>query len=170
MPISQSDLDQHKRRHVISDTQPPPPPPGNLRRLSEESLPVELCEGPLSDSPTKQTPPPPLSDAPTGRHWDGHSSDRTDLIERLKRAQNPTRLKVENSSSSSKFNNETFKTSDFCHRNYKQLRSRKKVQLIYSTTATTDANFINRMTTHRTGHICLKAYALEKSGLASSHL
>lgn len=61
-------------------------PPGagrwNSRRLSEESIRTELCEGPLLDSPPRpETPPEAVSRA---------VSDRAELIERLKRGESPT--------------------------------------------------------------------------------
>ncbi len=84
--------------------------PYHSRRLSEESIRTELCEGPVSDSP----PPLPLSsfsarprESPTasGLHlpaeearphtpqaWDSPApvSDRAELIERIKRGESPT--------------------------------------------------------------------------------
>ncbi|KAK4235861.1 hypothetical protein C8A03DRAFT_36263 [Achaetomium macrosporum] len=61
-------------------------PPGRARwfnrRLSEESMRTELCEGPVPDSPPK--PPSPQ------RHVSRAVSDRAELIERLKRGESPT--------------------------------------------------------------------------------
>ncbi|KAL2171994.1 hypothetical protein VTG60DRAFT_731 [Thermothelomyces hinnuleus] len=52
------------------------------RRLSEESIRTELCEGPIPDSPPRPaTPPGAVSQA---------VSDRAELIERLKRGESPT--------------------------------------------------------------------------------
>ncbi|KAL2141682.1 hypothetical protein VTI28DRAFT_2092 [Corynascus sepedonium] len=53
-----------------------------FRRLSEESIRTELCEGPIPDSPPRPvTPPDAIS----------HTvSDRAELIERLKRGESPT--------------------------------------------------------------------------------
>ncbi|KAG6061199.1 hypothetical protein E4U17_002410 [Claviceps sp. LM77 group G4] len=53
-----------------------------LRRLSEVSLPAELCDGPVSDSPSRPPTPKPEDDAAT--------SCRAELIERLKRGESPT--------------------------------------------------------------------------------
>ncbi|KAG6103312.1 hypothetical protein E4U31_002925 [Claviceps sp. LM219 group G6] len=53
-----------------------------LRRLSEVSLPAELCDGPVSDSPSCPPTPKPEDDATT--------SCRAELIERLKRGESPT--------------------------------------------------------------------------------
>ncbi|KAF4992453.1 hypothetical protein FDECE_13717 [Fusarium decemcellulare] len=80
MPIFQDDLDHHE---------PVEPPPVDvaahkLRRLSEESICTELCEGLVPDSP-----PRPSAAARTD-DGDGAISDRAALIERLKRAQSPT--------------------------------------------------------------------------------
>ncbi|KAG5957607.1 hypothetical protein E4U58_005758 [Claviceps cyperi] len=53
-----------------------------LRRLSEVSLPAELCDGPISGSPSCPPTPKPEDDSAT--------SCRTELIERLKRGESPT--------------------------------------------------------------------------------
>ncbi|KAM3512699.1 hypothetical protein MY11210_003652 [Beauveria gryllotalpidicola] len=94
MPIFQEDID-----HARPPLGPPQPsrrsPPQNAARLvvdaaplgprclSQESLPVELCEGPIPDSPGKcsQTPE---------NHNGSHMLDRTELIERLKRGGSPS--------------------------------------------------------------------------------
>ncbi|GJC77941.1 uncharacterized protein ColLi_00779 [Colletotrichum liriopes] len=55
--------------------------PSLLRRLSEESIRTELCEGPILESPRPSTPE---SDAAAV------TSDRAELIERLKRGESPT--------------------------------------------------------------------------------
>ncbi|KAI3332500.1 hypothetical protein HD806DRAFT_519223 [Xylariaceae sp. AK1471] len=52
------------------------------RKLSEESIRTELCEGPILDSPPAQTPEDNNSEATC--------TDRADLIERLKRGESPT--------------------------------------------------------------------------------
>ncbi|KAK7413706.1 hypothetical protein QQX98_007420 [Neonectria punicea] len=79
MPIFQDDLDHH---HSPVDPFPIDIATTSLRRLSEESIRTELCEGPIPDSPRRpQTPR--SDDAPA-------ISDRVALIERLKRAQSPT--------------------------------------------------------------------------------
>ncbi|KAF7548596.1 hypothetical protein G7Z17_g6968 [Cylindrodendrum hubeiense] len=79
MPIFQDDLDHH---HSLVDPSPIDVAPTSRRRLSEESIRTELCEGPIPDSPSR--PQSPGSD-------DGPAiSDRVALIERLKRAQSPT--------------------------------------------------------------------------------
>ncbi len=55
---------------------------GLSRRVSEESIRTELCEGPIPDSPpTAKTPEQAVSNA---------VSDRAELIERLKRGESPT--------------------------------------------------------------------------------
>ncbi|OHW90475.1 hypothetical protein CSPAE12_10950 [Colletotrichum incanum] len=55
--------------------------PSLVRKLSEESIRTELCEGPILESPRPSTPE---SDAAAV------TSDRAELIERLKRGESPT--------------------------------------------------------------------------------
>lgn len=50
------------------------------RKLSEESIRTEFCDGPVPDSPRPKTPE---QDSTT-------VSDRAELIERLKRGESPT--------------------------------------------------------------------------------
>ena|ERR1700710_2343177 len=64
------------------------------RRVSEESIRTELCEGPLPDSPDdnrgRGSPPEGLQ---AGFAFSIHgTSDRVELIERLKKGQSPTWL------------------------------------------------------------------------------
>ena len=54
------------------------------RRLSEESIRTDLCEGPIPDSP----PPKPATPEPNPQNV--IVSDRAELIERLKRGESPT--------------------------------------------------------------------------------
>ncbi|KAK0629964.1 hypothetical protein B0T17DRAFT_489002 [Bombardia bombarda] len=56
------------------------------RRVSEESIRTELCEGPVPDSP----PPHPPKSATPEQLLSNLVSDRTELIERLKRGESPT--------------------------------------------------------------------------------
>lgn len=56
-------------------------PPALSRKLSEESIRTELCDGPIPDSPKPRTPEQDLANA---------VSDRAELIERLKRGESPT--------------------------------------------------------------------------------
>ncbi|PNY23128.1 Uncharacterized protein TCAP_06933 [Tolypocladium capitatum] len=74
MPIFQDDLD-----HEPIEIEPPSP---LLRRLSDDSLRTELCEGPVPDSPPRPSTPKSQDD--------GATSNRTELIERLKRGESPT--------------------------------------------------------------------------------
>ncbi|TLD24204.1 hypothetical protein PspLS_06835 [Pyricularia sp. CBS 133598] len=52
------------------------------RKLSEESIRTDLCEGPVDSPPAAHSPQPPDQAATT--------SDRAELIERLKRGESPT--------------------------------------------------------------------------------
>jgi hypothetical protein len=87
MPIFQADLDNHESIEPAApiEVEVTPPAP-TLRRLSEESIRTELCEGPIFESP-------PQSNTNSPERTDGAEngiSDRASLIERLKRAQSPT--------------------------------------------------------------------------------
>ncbi|XXG98995.1 hypothetical protein Hte_005328 [Hypoxylon texense] len=57
------------------------------RKQSEESIRTELCEGPISDSPAPPAPPAPRTPE---RDLTTVCSDRSELIERLKRGESPT--------------------------------------------------------------------------------
>ncbi|KAH7160912.1 hypothetical protein EDB81DRAFT_331158 [Dactylonectria macrodidyma] len=78
MPIFQDDLDHHSP----ADRSPIDVATPSRRRLSDESIRTELCEGLIPDSPRR--PKTPRSDDALA------ISDRVALIERLKRAQSPT--------------------------------------------------------------------------------
>lgn len=90
MPIFRDDLDHPPSAitDVLGEEPPRPLPtphqqtvsPSLARKLSEESIRTELCEGPILDSPR---PSIPESDAAA-------TSDRAELIERLKRGESPT--------------------------------------------------------------------------------
>ncbi|KAI8629552.1 hypothetical protein F5Y19DRAFT_85788 [Xylariaceae sp. FL1651] len=102
MPIFQQDLDRSLARResangeqvstvLLAMSSPPDQllrdrlqPHGDSllsRKLSEESIRTELCEGPILESPVTQTPE---NTSPTA------CTDRADLIERLKRGESPT--------------------------------------------------------------------------------
>jgi hypothetical protein len=89
MPIFEDALDDE--RPVTPDLANQPSKPISIprplefplaRKLSEESIRTELCEGPIPDTP----PLPSPDDADT----QAHISDRAELIERLKRGESPT--------------------------------------------------------------------------------
>ncbi|KAL6881246.1 hypothetical protein J3F83DRAFT_43861 [Trichoderma novae-zelandiae] len=79
MPIFQDDI-----CHVSPASSPvgSEPAAARNRRLSEESLRTELCEGPVPDSPMHLSTP--KADEEAG------ISDRAELIQRLKRGESPT--------------------------------------------------------------------------------
>ncbi|WYZ46401.1 hypothetical protein EsH8_IX_000626 [Colletotrichum jinshuiense] len=90
MPIFQDDLDHPPALADAPGATEPPHPvslqqqavlPSLSRKVSEESIRTELCEGPLLESPRPSTPE---SDAAAA------TSDRAELIERLKRGESPT--------------------------------------------------------------------------------
>ncbi|KAI0110105.1 hypothetical protein F4814DRAFT_425790 [Daldinia grandis] len=87
MPASQVDLE--RRASAEQTPAPAMAPPADQfpnsstlrRKQSEESISTELCEGPILDGPVPQTPE---QNSPT------ECSDRSELIERLKRGESPT--------------------------------------------------------------------------------
>ncbi|KAI8260486.1 hypothetical protein K4K56_006436 [Colletotrichum sp. SAR 10_98] len=100
MPIFQDDFDHPENVTDTPDAEPPQPNaiqceqpilPSLTRKLSEESIQTELCEGPILESPRPSTPE---SDAAAV------TSDRAELIERLKKGESPTWIPNRHSSSS----------------------------------------------------------------------
>jgi hypothetical protein len=83
MPIFQADLDNHEPEPEPIQPLSTNVPFSGLRRLSEESIRTELCEGPVPDSPPRSKTPERIEGA------ENAISDRASLIERLKRAQSP---------------------------------------------------------------------------------
>ncbi|KAI0838917.1 hypothetical protein F5Y06DRAFT_266948 [Hypoxylon sp. FL0890] len=87
MPIFQLDLERRESAEKPSTPAMASPPhqyqrDGGLRRKqSEESISTELCEGPIPDDLALQTPE---------RNPPTECSDRSELIERLKRGESPT--------------------------------------------------------------------------------
>ncbi|KAL8382646.1 hypothetical protein RB595_006436 [Gaeumannomyces hyphopodioides] len=91
MPMFQDPAELRRRRQSASPDVPDGAPPAAARpiaiqlsasrRLSEESIRTDLCEGPLPDSPPVKTPNQDPAVA---------TSDRAELIERLKRGESPT--------------------------------------------------------------------------------
>ncbi|RFU72008.1 hypothetical protein TARUN_10251 [Trichoderma arundinaceum] len=82
MPIFQDDIDHVSPASSPSGPLGIEPATARSRRLSEESLRIELCEGPVPDSPLR--PSTPKSDE------EARISDRAELIQRLKRGESPT--------------------------------------------------------------------------------
>lgn len=72
------------RSGSISATSKEEPRRALSRRVSEESIRTELCEGPVPDSPPKPATPEKIIDNAVS------VSDRSELIERLKRGESPT--------------------------------------------------------------------------------
>ncbi|KAI1214116.1 uncharacterized protein F4807DRAFT_406711 [Annulohypoxylon truncatum] len=90
MPMFQIDLERRESAEKpTSPTMASQPDQGQedredstlRRKQSEESISTELCEGPISDIPAPQTPE---------RNPPTECSDRSELIERLKRGESPT--------------------------------------------------------------------------------
>ncbi|KAI8960706.1 hypothetical protein F5Y11DRAFT_328862 [Daldinia sp. FL1419] len=91
MPAFQTDLERRESAGSSPAPTPTMAPPATTnqfhitsplrRKLSEESISTELCEGPILESPPPQTPE---QNSPT------ECSDRSELIERLKRGESPT--------------------------------------------------------------------------------
>src|SRR6187402_3616076 len=70
------------------------PPNGNVlaRKVSEESIRTELCDGPVPDSPEDERNIPARDLRSTFKFPLHGTSDRVELIERLKRGESPTWL------------------------------------------------------------------------------
>lgn len=83
MPIFQDDIDHVPPASSPSGSLSIGPAGSRSRRFSEESLRLELCEGPVPDSPEAH-PSISKSDEET------RTSDRAELIQRLKRGESPT--------------------------------------------------------------------------------
>ncbi|ORY62942.1 uncharacterized protein BCR38DRAFT_435496 [Pseudomassariella vexata] len=87
MPIFQQDLERRESAEELMMASPSRATPIQhddptlVRKLSEESIRTELCEGPLPETPRIQTP---YDESP------GTCTDRAELIERLKRGESPT--------------------------------------------------------------------------------
>ncbi|KAF4817195.1 hypotheticall protein [Colletotrichum tropicale] len=90
MPIFQDDFDHPENVTDTPDAEPPQPNaiqceqpilPSLTRKLSEESIRTELCEGPILESPRPSTPESEAAAV---------TSDRAELIERLKKGESPT--------------------------------------------------------------------------------
>jgi hypothetical protein len=96
MPIFQDDL---AGGQVPPDKPAKPTRPASpleaipmTRKLSEESIRTELCEGPLLETPEEQRKSP-VGTLDTGFAFPIHgTSDRVELIERLKKGESPTWL------------------------------------------------------------------------------
>lgn len=109
MPIFQDDLD-HEERPPLLLREPPrsalplPLPlvpvdammatttrntPSLARKVSEESIRTDLCEGPVPDSPNVVMAAPGANDD-IDEQQNAVTSDRAELIERLKRGESPT--------------------------------------------------------------------------------
>lgn len=97
MPIFQDDLGDGREILPIQKSKVLPTsmtPPGRrtiMRRESEESIRTELCEGPMPDTPEDPKPLPTLGLDTSFNLYNG-TSDRGDLIERLKKGESPNWL------------------------------------------------------------------------------
>jgi hypothetical protein len=98
MPIFQDDFGGDRGTPPLKKLSSPPllglPLERNTvtRRASEESIRTDLCEGPIPDSPGGHSESPPR-DSQTGFSFSIHeTSNRVELIERLKRGQTSTWL------------------------------------------------------------------------------
>lgn len=97
MPIFQDDLGGDRGTLPTKQTTPPlsnsPLPENKMRRkISEESIRTELCEGPLLDSPPEERVLPNGQLNTTYKFPLLGTSDRSELIQRLKRGESPTWL------------------------------------------------------------------------------
>jgi hypothetical protein len=95
MPIFQDDLGGGRGTPPLKCAITPlstTPPDENVitRRVSEESIRTDLCEGPVSGSPEDETTVPPIALESSFKLPILGTSDRVELIERLKRGESPT--------------------------------------------------------------------------------
>jgi hypothetical protein len=96
MPIFQDDFGGGQDPPPTKPTTRPPTSPVNenvlVRKLSEDSIRTDLCEGPLRES-LEEEPNMLAGDVLSGHGTTGFgTSDRGELIERLKRGESPTWL------------------------------------------------------------------------------
>lgn len=62
----------------------------NMRRLSEESIRTEYCDGPVLDIVMDDGALPTGREGSVGNNGEAVCSDRAELIERIKRGESPT--------------------------------------------------------------------------------
>ncbi|RDW92142.1 hypothetical protein BP5796_01536 [Coleophoma crateriformis] len=93
MPIFQDDLGggRELQPKEVSTSSPPFPDPELRRKASEESIRTDLCEGPIPDSPVRQTASP-LNSADPFVFSLPSRVDRVELIQRLKQGDSPSWL------------------------------------------------------------------------------
>jgi len=97
MPIFQDDLGGARGTPPTKPTMIPlstTPPDENVitRRVSEESIRTDLCEGPVLDSPEDERDVPARAVESNFKLPIHGTSDRVELIERLKKGESPTWL------------------------------------------------------------------------------
>jgi hypothetical protein len=97
MPIFQDDLGGGRGTLPTKPAKVPlstTPPDENVitRKVSEESIRTELCEGPVLDSPEDERIIPTRALESNFKLPIHGTSDRVELIERLKRGESPTWL------------------------------------------------------------------------------
>jgi hypothetical protein len=97
MPIFQDDLGGGRgtpplQRAITPHSTTPPNENVITRKVSEESIRTELCEGPVADSPEDERNIPARALESNFKLPIHGTSDRVELIERLKRGESPTWL------------------------------------------------------------------------------
>jgi len=97
MPIFQDDFGSRRSSTPPKTTVTRPsksPEGGNVmeRKVSEESIRTDLCEGPVPDSPEEERPFATAGLASNFKFPRSGTTDRVELIERLKRGESPTWL------------------------------------------------------------------------------
>lgn len=97
MPIFQDDFDGDRSTpppKLTAHTLPSSPDERDVlkRKLSEESIRTELCEGLVLDDPQEPLPIPAVETSSQFKYPINGTSDRVELIERLKRGESPTWL------------------------------------------------------------------------------
>ena len=80
-----------ERRLSTTTKEPEPTRLGTMnRKLSEESIRTEFCDGPLPDTPPRDTSPKQARESLSVNMLETRTSNRAELIERIKRGESPT--------------------------------------------------------------------------------
>ena len=88
MPIHQGPPEQQLSKAYMKDESPKPHV--KMRRMSEESVRTEYCDGPVLDPAMDDTALRPGEEGRISNNGEAICSDRAELMERIKRGESPT--------------------------------------------------------------------------------